>query len=103
MSAANQLVMVLFLTYFMLLSDQLFKRKLVEIVGTLSQKKVTVLVLEDIAGQIEQFIKIQLFTSAVVALVHVGGALGDGSGAGRAVGTAGRHLQLDSVLRTTYW
>ena len=34
--------MVLFLTYFMLLSDQLFKRKLVEIVGTLSQKKVTV-------------------------------------------------------------
>jgi predicted PurR-regulated permease PerM len=36
-SAANQLIMVLFLTYFVLLSDQLFKRKLVEIVGTLSQ------------------------------------------------------------------
>ncbi len=36
-SAANQLVMVLFLTFFMLLSDDLFKRKLVEIVGTLSQ------------------------------------------------------------------
>ena len=34
LSAANQLVMVLFLTFFMLLSDQLFKRKLVEIVGT---------------------------------------------------------------------
>ena len=33
MSAANQLVMILFLTYFMLLSDQLFKKKLVEIVG----------------------------------------------------------------------
>lgn len=39
-SAANQLIMVLFLTYFMLLADQLFKRKLVEIVGTPSQKKV---------------------------------------------------------------
>ena len=68
-SAANQLIMVLFLTYFMLLSDQLFKRKLVEIVGTLSQKKVTVTVLEDIAGQIEQFLMIQLMTSGVVAVV----------------------------------
>ena len=68
-SAANQLIMVLFLTYFMLLSDQLFKRKLVEIVGTLSQKKVTVTVLEDIAGQIEQFLVIQLVTSGIVAVV----------------------------------
>jgi predicted PurR-regulated permease PerM len=69
MSAANQIVMVVFLTYFMLLSDQLFKRKLLEIVGTLSKKKATVMVLDDIAGQIEQFIKIQIFTSVVVALV----------------------------------
>jgi len=68
-SAANQLIMVLFLTFFMLLSDQLFKRKLVEIVGTLSQKKVTVTVLEDIAGQIEQFLIIQLATSGIVAAV----------------------------------
>jgi predicted PurR-regulated permease PerM len=67
-SAANQLVMVLFLTYFMLLSDQLFKRKLVEIVATLSQKKVTVSVLDDIAGQIERFLVIQLITSGVVAI-----------------------------------
>jgi len=68
-SAANQLFMVLFLTYFMLLSDQLFKRKLVEIVGTLSQKKTTVSVLEDIARQIEQFLMIQLMTSGLVAVV----------------------------------
>jgi predicted PurR-regulated permease PerM len=53
----------------MLLSDQLFKRKLVEIVGTLSQKKVTVTVLEDIATQIEHFLLIQILTSGVVALV----------------------------------
>ena len=72
MSAVNQLVMVLFLTYFMLLSDQLFKRKLVEIVGTLSEKKTTVMVLEDIATQIEQFLKIQILTSAAVALVTWG-------------------------------
>jgi predicted PurR-regulated permease PerM len=69
MSAANQLFMVLFLTFFMLLSDDLFKRKLVEIVGTLSKKKATVNVLEDIARQIEQFLLIQILTSAVVAVV----------------------------------
>jgi predicted PurR-regulated permease PerM len=68
-SAANQLIMVLFLTFFMLLSDDLFKRKLVEIVGTLSQKKATVNVLEDIAGHIEQFLLIQILTSAIVAVV----------------------------------
>lgn len=73
-SAVNQVIMVLFLTYFMLLSDQLFKRKLVEIVGTLSQKKLTVAVLDEIAGKIEQFIWIQLLTSAVVA-VATGAAL----------------------------
>jgi predicted PurR-regulated permease PerM len=72
MSAASTFVMVVFLTYFMLLSDQLFKRKLVEMVGTLSQKKTTVLVLEDIAGQIEQFIKIQMLSSTAVALVTWG-------------------------------
>ena len=72
LSVTNQVVMVAFLTYFMLLSDQLFKRKLVEMVGTLSQKKTTVAVLEDIAGQIERFIKIQLLTSTAVALVTWG-------------------------------
>ncbi len=69
MLAANQFVMVLFLSYFMLLSDQLFKRKLIEIVGTLSQKKTTLSVLEDIAVQIEQFLYIQIATSVIVALV----------------------------------
>ena len=71
-AAANQLVILLFLTYFMLLSDQLFKRKLVEIVDTLSQKKVTINVLDAIAAQIEQFLLIQILTSAAVALVTWG-------------------------------
>jgi len=73
LAALNQLVMILFLTYFMLLSDQLFKRKLVEIVGpTLERKKVTVKILEDIATAIEQFLIIQILTSAVVALATWG-------------------------------
>jgi len=72
LSALNQLILVLFLTFFMLLSDQLFKRKLVEMVGTLSQKKLTVTVLEDIAGQVERFLLIELVTSAFVAVVTWG-------------------------------
>jgi predicted PurR-regulated permease PerM len=71
-SAANQIVMVMFLTYFMLLSDQLFKRKLLDIVGPLSRKKITLMVLDDIATQIERFMKIQILTSATVALVTWG-------------------------------
>ena len=66
----NQMVMVLFLTFFMLLSDDLFKRKLVELAGpTLTKKKVTVQILDEIAGQIERFLLIQLFTSAIVGVV----------------------------------
>jgi predicted PurR-regulated permease PerM len=68
-SAANQVVIVLFLTYFMLLLDELFKRKLVEMVGPFSQKKVTITVLDDIARQIQRFIVIQIFTCALVAVV----------------------------------
>ena len=65
----NQMVMILFLTYFMLLSDNLFKRKLVEVAGpTLRKKKVTVQILDEIADQIQRFMVIQLLTSAIVAV-----------------------------------
>jgi len=66
----NQTVMILFLTYFMLLSDDLFKRKLVELAGpTLTKKKVTVQILDEIAAQIQRFMLIQLLTSTLVAIV----------------------------------
>jgi len=73
LSAVNQLIMILFLTYFMLLSDQLFKRKLVEVAGpTLTKKKITVQILEDIAAQIERFLVIEILTSAIVGFVTWG-------------------------------
>jgi predicted PurR-regulated permease PerM len=66
----NQMIMVLFLAYFMLVSDDLFKRKLVELAGpTLAKKKVTVQILDEIAGQIERFLMTQVFTSAIVGIV----------------------------------
>jgi predicted PurR-regulated permease PerM len=63
-------VMIFFLTLFLLVADDLFKRKLVANVGeTFSEKRVTVEVLDAIGTQMERFILVQIFTSIVVAVV----------------------------------
>jgi len=65
----GQAVVILFLAYFLLVTGDLYKRKLVKIAGpTLSKKKVTVQILDDINLQIESFIKVQVVTSIVVAV-----------------------------------
>lgn len=68
LSLAGQALMVLLLTFFLLLSDDLFKRKLVEGVPTFGRKKLTVQVLDQIADQIERFLLVQLFTSLIVGV-----------------------------------
>lgn len=69
-TAIGQVVLVLFLVYFLLASGDLYRRKIVKIVGpTLSQKKVTLQILEEIDRQIARFLLVQLFTSTVVAVV----------------------------------
>ena len=67
MGVIGQLVMIVFLTFFLLVADDLFKRKLVEIGPTLTRKKITLQVLNEIAGQMERFLLVQLFASVVVA------------------------------------
>jgi predicted PurR-regulated permease PerM len=70
LSMVGSLVIVVFLTYFLLLTDDLFKRKLVELSGpTLSKKKLTVQMLDEIAAQIERFLLVQVFTSCIVGVV----------------------------------
>lgn len=65
----GQAALVMFLTYFLLVYDDLFKRKLVESVGTrLTHKKITVQILNDIAGQIERFLLVQILTCSLVAV-----------------------------------
>lgn len=65
---AGQGVMILFLAYFLLVADDLFKRKLVtHLGGTLSKKKLTVQLLDQIGSRIKRFLLVQIFTSAVVA------------------------------------
>jgi predicted PurR-regulated permease PerM len=67
---AGQLTMVLFLAYFMLVSGDTFRRKLVKITGpTLSKKKITLRVLDDITDQIQRYLLVQIFTSILVGVV----------------------------------
>jgi predicted PurR-regulated permease PerM len=66
---AGQAVMVLFLTYFLLVSGDIFRRKLVRITGpTLSNKKITVQVLDEINAQIQRYLLVQIFTSILVGV-----------------------------------
>ena len=63
----GQLLLILFLAFFMLASGDLYRRKMVKIVGpSLTKKKITVQILEQIDRQIERFLLVQLATSAIV-------------------------------------
>ena len=84
-----QMVAVLCLVYFMLAAGDLYKRKLIRIVPTLSNKKLTVEILAEIDRQIERFlltarVVISLIVSAVVCGIGVpsrrpGGSLASGA------------------------
>ena len=65
----GQSVTILFLTIFLLLEDDSFKRRLIRRIDGLGRQRITVQVLNDIATQIEGFIWVQVLTSALVAVV----------------------------------
>jgi predicted PurR-regulated permease PerM len=70
LTLAGQGLMVFFLTYFLLVADDVFKRKLVKHVGeTLTKKRVTVQILDAIGIQIQRFLLVQILTSAIVGVV----------------------------------
>ena len=65
----GQFAMVLFLVFFLLVTGDLFKRKLVKIAGpTLTRKKITVQIMDEINKQISGFLRVQVITSAAVAV-----------------------------------
>jgi predicted PurR-regulated permease PerM len=68
-AAFGQLVLILFLAFFLLCSGDLYRRKLVKIAGpTLSEKKVTLQILSEIDRQIATFLLVQVFTSTIVGV-----------------------------------
>jgi len=69
----GQAMMVLFLSYFLLLSGDTFKRKLVRLAGpSLSRKKITVHILDDINNSIQNYMFLLLLTNALVGLLTWG-------------------------------
>lgn len=66
----GQATMVLFLTFFMLLSGDIYKRKLVRLTGpSLSNKKITVHILDDINHSIQRYMLMLLTTNVLVGLL----------------------------------
>ncbi|CAN5706668.1 AI-2E family transporter [soil metagenome] len=69
MNFLGQTVMVMFIAFFLLVSGNTFRRKMVKLAGPrLSQKKITVQALDEITGQIQRYLLVQVFTSIVVGV-----------------------------------
>jgi predicted PurR-regulated permease PerM len=69
----SQATMVIFLVFFLLLSGDTFKRKLVKLTGpSLSKKKITVHILDDINTSIQKYMLMLLVTNGLLALLMWG-------------------------------
>ena len=121
---ASQFTMVMFLVFFLLVTGDLFKRKLVKIAGpTLSEKKISVQIMDDINRQISSFLRVQVVTSVLVGAATalalwwfgvqnfllwglLAGIFNSVPYLGPVVVTAGLALvtfmQFDDLVRTTY-
>jgi len=65
----GQVTMVLFLVFFLLLSGDMFKRKLVRLAGpSLNKKKITVLILNHINSSIQRYMFMLLVTNSLVGI-----------------------------------
>ncbi|MES2688488.1 MAG: AI-2E family transporter [Pseudomonadota bacterium] len=66
----GQATVVIFLTYFLMLSGDTFRRKMLKLAGpNLSSKKITLQALHEITGQIQRYLQVQLLTSALVGVL----------------------------------
>jgi predicted PurR-regulated permease PerM len=87
--------MVLFLVFFLLLSGDTFKRKLVRLTGpSFSNKKITIHILEDINSSIQKYMFMLLVTNALLAVLMWGAlrAIGLENAGGWAMVAALLHL-----------
>ena len=67
--AAAQVLVVAFITYFLLAAGDTFRRKLARIAGpNFAKRKITVQALDEITEQIQRYLLVQLLTSMVVGL-----------------------------------
>jgi predicted PurR-regulated permease PerM len=70
LGAMGQAAMVVFLVFFLLLGGDTFKRKLVRLTGpSLSKRKITVHILDDINGSIQKYMLMMLTTNLLVGFL----------------------------------
>ena len=70
MGAVGQAIMVLFLTFFLLVGGDRFRRKLVRLTGpSLSKRKITVQIIDDINDSIQKYLFMLLVTNVLVGLL----------------------------------
>lgn len=68
-AAAAHITVVLFIAFFLLAEGDNFRRKMVKLAGpTLTRKKLTLRALDEIDLQIQRYLLVQVFTSAVVGV-----------------------------------
>jgi len=65
----GQTTVVILITYFLLVSGDSFRRKVVRLAGPrMSRKRITLEALDEITAQIQRYLLVQLFTSAIVGV-----------------------------------
>jgi len=65
----GELMFVVFLAYFLLVAGDRYRRKMAKIAGpTLTQKRLTIEILDEINAQIERFLVVQLIAGLIVGL-----------------------------------
>jgi predicted PurR-regulated permease PerM len=68
-ASLGQALVVLFITFFLLVSGKTFRRKMLKIAGpSFASKRVALQALNEVNGQIQRYLLVQLFTSALVGL-----------------------------------
>jgi len=67
MALAGHLTVIVFLVFFLLLSGDHFRRRIMEIAGPPEGQQTTASIIDDINMRIQRFLLVQLVTSAVVA------------------------------------
>ncbi|MDP1899064.1 MAG: AI-2E family transporter [Rubrivivax sp.] len=68
-ASIGQAVAVLFIAFFLLASGDSFRRKMVKLAGpTFTRKKITLQALDEISGQIQRYLVVQVLISVIVGL-----------------------------------
>ncbi len=69
LGALGQATIVVFLTFFLLVSGDSFRRKLVKLAGpTFTHKKITVQALDEITDQVQRYLRVQVLISVIVGV-----------------------------------